>query len=124
VWELLAECRPTEGGNRRWKLSLTGRKQKLSLSRPLSGRSIVLPTDLASIPPALGYWMAQARVIMIDCNHAVDMLRLGSYPYRVKQQVASEVGHLSNDRVADFFPDLRNASGSYCGSLPHQPGEQ
>jgi phosphoribosyl 1,2-cyclic phosphodiesterase len=31
------------------------------------------------------------------------MLRVGSYPWSVKQRVASNVGHLSNEKLAQFF---------------------
>jgi phosphoribosyl 1,2-cyclic phosphodiesterase len=38
------------------------------------------------------------------------MLRVGPYPWAVKQRVLSRVGHLSNDALADFF------TGDYDGS--------
>ena len=31
------------------------------------------------------------------------MLRVGPYPWSVKQRVMSRVGHLSNDALAEFF---------------------
>jgi len=33
----------------------------------------------------------------------VEMLRVGPYPWSVKQRVMSRVGHLSNGALADFF---------------------
>jgi phosphoribosyl 1,2-cyclic phosphodiesterase len=40
---------------------------------------------------------------MIESNHDVEMLRVGPYPWAVKQRVMSRVGHLSNDALADFL---------------------
>jgi phosphoribosyl 1,2-cyclic phosphodiesterase len=41
------------------------------------------------------------------------MLRVGPYPWMVKQRVMSRVGHLSNDALAEFF------SGDYDGSASY-----
>jgi len=40
---------------------------------------------------------------VMESNHDVEMLRGGPYPWSVKQRVASNVGHLSNAKLADFF---------------------
>ena len=42
-------------------------------------------------------------VLLMESNHDVEMLRVGPYPWSVKQRVMSRVGHLSNDALAEFF---------------------
>ena len=42
-------------------------------------------------------------VLMIESNHDLEMLRIGPYPWSVKQRVMSRLGHLSNDALADFI---------------------
>jgi phosphoribosyl 1,2-cyclic phosphodiesterase len=42
-------------------------------------------------------------VLVMESNHDVEMLRGGPYPWSVKQRVGATVGHLSNEKLADFF---------------------
>jgi phosphoribosyl 1,2-cyclic phosphodiesterase len=42
-------------------------------------------------------------VLVMESNHDLEMLRVGPYPWSVKQRVMSRVGHLSNEALADFF---------------------
>ncbi len=42
-------------------------------------------------------------VLMIESNHDVEMLRVGPYPWSVKQRIASRTRHLSNEALAEFF---------------------
>jgi phosphoribosyl 1,2-cyclic phosphodiesterase len=49
----------------------------------------------------------------MESNHDVEMLRGGSYPWTVKQRVASNVGHLSNEKLADFFTGDYDSSAAF-----------
>jgi Metal-dependent hydrolases of the beta-lactamase superfamily I len=40
---------------------------------------------------------------LLESNHDLDMLKVGPYPWTVKQRVMSRVGHLSNDSACDFI---------------------
>jgi phosphoribosyl 1,2-cyclic phosphodiesterase len=42
-------------------------------------------------------------MLMIESNHDLELLRGGPYPWSVKQRVMSNVGHLSNDALANFL---------------------
>jgi phosphoribosyl 1,2-cyclic phosphodiesterase len=52
-------------------------------------------------------------VLVVESNHDVEMLRGGPYPWSVKQRVASRVGHLSNDALAQFFATDYDGNASY-----------
>ena len=41
--------------------------------------------------------------IIIESNHDVNMLKVGPYPWALKQRVMSRRGHLSNDSVAEYL---------------------
>ena len=40
-----------------------------------------------------------------ESNHDLDMLKVGPYPWYVKQRVMSRHGHLSNNAVAAFLAE-------------------
>jgi len=41
--------------------------------------------------------------IVLESNHDVQMLKVGPYPWALKQRVMSRQGHLSNDSVAQYL---------------------
>src|SRR5208283_5443778 len=42
-------------------------------------------------------------LLLLEANHDLDMLKVGPYPWAVKQRVMSRVGHLSNKAMAEFL---------------------
>ncbi len=50
--------------------------------------------------------LAGCHGLFIECNHDTDMLRLGSYPWPLKQRIASRMGHLSNEQTRDAVERL------------------
>lgn len=46
------------------------------------------------------------RVLALEANHDLDMLKNGPYPYYLKERIASERGHLSNTQSAELLEDL------------------
>jgi phosphoribosyl 1,2-cyclic phosphodiesterase len=40
---------------------------------------------------------------VLESNHDLEMLKVGPYPWSVKQRVMGRKGHLSNDVVCDFI---------------------
>src|SRR5256714_13453927 len=67
------------------------------------GTKIGIATDLGYMPPSVRDHLRGCDVLMIESNHDLEMLRVGPYPWSVKQRVMSRVGHLSNGALADFF---------------------
>jgi len=41
--------------------------------------------------------------LVLEANHDLEMLRRGPYPWYLKQRVASRLGHLSNQALAEFL---------------------
>ena len=60
-------------------------------------------TDLGYMPSSIKLHLKGCDGILLESNHDVEMLRVGPYPWAVKQRVMSRVGHLSNDALAEFL---------------------
>ena len=67
------------------------------------GIKIALATDLGYVTDSLRVHLRGADVVILESNHDLDMLRVGPYPWSVKQRVMSRRGHLSNEVAADFI---------------------
>jgi phosphoribosyl 1,2-cyclic phosphodiesterase len=60
-------------------------------------------TDLGYIPESVRYHLRRTDLLLLESNHDLDMLKVGPYPWAVKQRVMSRVGHLSNLVMSDFL---------------------
>ena len=67
------------------------------------GVRIGMATDLGYIPASIKFHLRRTHLLMLEANHDVDMLKVGPYPWSVKQRVMSRVGHLSNLVVSDYL---------------------
>ena len=67
------------------------------------GVKIGFATDLGYLPASVKDHLRRCEVLVMESNHDLEMLRVGPYPWSVKQRVMSRVGHLSNDALAEFF---------------------
>jgi phosphoribosyl 1,2-cyclic phosphodiesterase len=67
------------------------------------GIRVGVATDLGYLPVSVRDHLRGCDVLVMESNHDLEMLRVGPYPWSVKQRVMSRVGHLSNDALADFF---------------------
>jgi len=69
----------------------------------VDGVKAAIVTDLGYIPASVCDNIRDCDVLMVESNHDLEMLRIGRYPWSVKQRVMSRVGHLSNAALAEFF---------------------
>jgi phosphoribosyl 1,2-cyclic phosphodiesterase len=67
------------------------------------GVKIGIATDLGYIPDSLRVHLRQTDFLLLESNHDIEMLRVGPYPWSVKQRVMSRRGHLSNEVAAAFI---------------------
>lgn len=47
-------------------------------------------------------------VVFLEANHDLNMLETGPYPYQLKVRIASDLGHLSNDRSGQLIDRVLN----------------
>jgi phosphoribosyl 1,2-cyclic phosphodiesterase len=69
----------------------------------VEGTKVSIATDLGYLPANVRDHLRNSDILVMESNHDVEMLRGGPYPWQVKQRVASNVGHLSNEKLAHFF---------------------
>ena len=67
------------------------------------GIKIAIVTDLGYVTDSLRVHLRGADLVMLESNHDLEMLRVGPYPWPVKQRVMSRRGHLSNEVAAEFI---------------------
>lgn len=77
------------------------------------GVKVGLATDLGYLPASVRDHLRGCDVLILESNHDLEMLRVGPYPWSVKQRVMSRVGHLSNDALADFFVNDYDNSATF-----------
>ena len=59
-----------------------------------------LLTDLGHITPHVEECYRQCDALLLECNHDLDMLTEGPYPWPLKQRVGGDYGHLNNQQAA------------------------
>lgn len=77
------------------------------------GTKIAFATDLGYMPASVRDHLRRCDVLILESNHDLEMLRVGPYPWSVKQRVMSRVGHLSNDSLAQFFAEDYDGGASH-----------
>ena len=67
------------------------------------GIRISVVTDLGYVPEIVKQRVKGSHVLIFESNHDLEMLKVGPYPWHVKQRVMSRQGHLSNNATAEFL---------------------
>ena len=67
------------------------------------GIKIGVVTDLGYIPALVKQRIRGCNCLIFESNHDLEMLKVGPYPWVVKQRVLSRQGHLSNLATAEFL---------------------
>lgn len=60
------------------------------------GKQISIVTDTGYITEEIFTEMKQADILALEANHDENMLKVGRYPWNVKQRILGNKGHLSN----------------------------
>ncbi len=69
------------------------------------GIKIGLVTDLGYVHEVVKQRVKGCHCLIFESNHDLDMLKVGPYPWHVKQRVMSRHGHLSNMATAGFLTE-------------------
>ena len=76
-----------------------------------SGIKVAIVTDLGYLPELVKFHLRDADCLMLESNHDLDMLKVGPYPWHIKQRVMSRTGHLSNHTVSEYLADAEGFDG-------------
>lgn len=60
-------------------------------------KKVALVTDLGYVSDRIKKTIAGADAYVFEANHDVGMLRMGRYPWSVKQRILGDSGHVSNE---------------------------
>jgi phosphoribosyl 1,2-cyclic phosphodiesterase len=70
-----------------------------------NGTKVAIVTDLGFLPEHVKVHLRDSDCLMLESNHDLEMLKVGPYPWHIKQRVMSRTGHLSNHAVSEFLAD-------------------
>ena len=76
-----------------------------------AGVKMALVTDLGYLPELVKVHLRDSDCLLLESNHDVEMLKVGPYPWVVKQRVLSRTGHLSNYAVGEYLADPEGFDG-------------
>ncbi len=77
-----------------------------------NGSKVALVTDLGYLPELVKHHLRDSDCLILESNHDLEMLKVGPYPWYVKQRVMSRTGHLSNHCVSEFLADPDGFDGA------------
>ena len=64
-------------------------------------KQIGIVTDTGCMSDEIITCIKEADILILEANHDVDMLKLGKYPWFLKQRVLGREGHLSNEAAGE-----------------------
>lgn len=70
--------------------------------------SVAVVTDLGTYDEKIINKLKNLNAMLLEANHDIKMLEVGPYPYMLKQRVASDKGHLSNEQAGEFLNKIIN----------------
>jgi phosphoribosyl 1,2-cyclic phosphodiesterase len=77
------------------------------------GVKVAIVTDLGYITQLVSERLKGSNLVVIESNHDRDMLKVGRYPWSVKQRIASNLGHLANDETARWIRNDFDGQAEY-----------
>ena len=69
-------------------------------------RRLGVLTDLGVSTVHVEASLSGCDALVLECNHDVDMLENGDYPYPLKQRIAGRLGHLSNEAAGEILAQI------------------
>jgi phosphoribosyl 1,2-cyclic phosphodiesterase len=71
-------------------------------------RRLGVLTDVGCTTRHIELMLSGCDALVLECNHDPDLLRLSSYPQRLRERIAGRYGHLDNDAAAGLLGRLDN----------------
>lgn len=83
-----------------------------------NGQRMAIATDLGNVTAEVRAGVLGCDAVLLEANYDATLLRMGRYPYFLKERIASATGHLENIDTAAFAQELV-ASGTSHLILGH-----
>jgi phosphoribosyl 1,2-cyclic phosphodiesterase len=71
----------------------------------VGGKVISFLTDLGEITPVAAKYINKTNYLILEANYDEEMLKMGPYPYHLKQRISSANGHMCNRATAEFLAE-------------------
>lgn len=76
------------------------------------GIKVSIATDLGYMPDSIRVHLQGSDLLLLESNHDLEMLKVGPYPWSVKQRVMGRMGHLSNEVACNFIREVLDSRTS------------
>lgn len=73
-------------------------------------KKLTIITDTGYVSDRMKGMIHGSDCFVFESNHDVDMLRMGRYPWKTKQRILSDMGHVSNEDAAYAMSDVITGS--------------
>jgi phosphoribosyl 1,2-cyclic phosphodiesterase len=77
--------------------------EPIAFSIKAGGIRVTQLTDVGHLPDGVARHLLDADCLILESNHDLEMLRVGPYPWALKQRLTGRYGHLSNYAVGKFI---------------------
>lgn len=77
------------------------------------GKKIGIATDMGCYTSEIVDHLKDCDSLLLEANHDINLLQVGSYPYSLKMRILGERGHLSNDASARLIQELLHPGLQY-----------
>ncbi|MCD2255617.1 MBL fold metallo-hydrolase [Agrilactobacillus fermenti] len=86
------------------------------------GHAFVILTDTGYVSDQVAGVIKDADGYLFECNHDLEMLRAGRYPWPLKQRILGDKGHLSNEDGGNALMDVigNHTKAIYLGHLSQE----
>ncbi len=81
-------------------------------------RSLGVLTDTGASTSHIEQMLSDVDALVLECNHDIDMLMNGAYPYALKQRISGRLGHLDNGTASGLLGALTKIPGA-TGRMQH-----
>jgi len=72
----------------------------------LDNKKITTATDIGHMTNKLLKYLMGSDLLLLESNHDIEMLKVGSYPWPLKKRILGERGHLSNEMAGKIVAYL------------------
>lgn len=69
----------------------------------IDGKTFSFLTDIGHITDTAAKYIAKANYLILEANYDEAMLKMGPYPYYLKERIAGPNGHMCNKEMADYI---------------------
>lgn len=66
-------------------------------------KKISVITDTGYVTDDMFYETYDSDLLVLEANHEINILKMGSYPYSLKQRILGNSGHLSNEAAGNYI---------------------